>query len=83
MKVTITVKHRDGELKTHRIYPDTEVRFEEEFSMPVRKAFSVDHPSDIHTYKLAYFASYDSRPFEEWLRTVDDMDVEREDNPPT
>lgn len=84
MRVKITVKHRDGGLQTHTVYPAAEVRFEQEFAMPYAKAFAAGENYLTHLYKLAYFASGDTRSFDEWIATVEDLELpEVDENPPT
>jgi hypothetical protein len=84
MRVRITVKHRDGGAQTHTVYPAAEVRFEEEFSMPYVKAFRTEENYQTYIYKLAYFASRDTRPFAEWIDTVEELELaEGDESRPT
>jgi hypothetical protein len=74
MRIAITVKHRDGGSNTYTVFPAAEVKFEAEFKMPYTKAFALDGESfNTYLYKLAYYASRDSRPFDEWIDTVEEL----------
>lgn len=76
MPVAITVKHRDGGSNTHTVFPAAEVKFEAEFKMPYVKAFAMGSESfNTHLYKLAYYASRDTRPFDEWIDTVEELSL--------
>jgi hypothetical protein len=76
MPIAITVKHRDGGSNTYKVFPAAEVKFEAEFKMPYVKAFAMGSDSfNTYIYKLAYFASRDTRPFDEWIDTVEELEL--------
>ncbi len=75
MAIQVTVKQRDGGHQTFTVWPATEVEFERKFAISWTKAFTGDETFNEHLYAIAFLASETSKSFDEWIKTIAEVNV--------
>jgi hypothetical protein len=74
IKLPIGIIHSDGRRVDVVVRPATQVAFEREFTVAIAAAFA-ESPRMEHIYFMAWHAAKSGLPFEEWIESVDGLDV--------
>lgn len=86
MAINVTVKHRDGTRTDTTVWASTEVAFEAHFGKSWGEAFTETHPSQTYLYFAAWHSVQEAGKtgltFEEWLKTIDAVELAGEANSP-
>lgn len=77
----LTVTYSDGRTEEVVVRPRTQIAFERHYNIAIAAAFDPESSTGMrleHMYFMAYHASKSAVEFDDWVDTVDGIDVEVE-----
>ena len=81
LNITLTIHYADGRTIEVKVGPSTQVAFEREHNVGIVAIATEQKLS--HVYWLGWHASKTGLGFDEWLETLDSVDVDMSDADPT